>query len=75
MANNLTGTLEQRVEGALKVAFDYGACDGESHKQWVIDQMVRALTGDKYEEWVYKFNFGVDGEDSYLWDEGRTPLP
>lgn len=73
MPGNLTGTLEERVAGALKVAFDYGAVDGERYKQWVIDQMVRALTGDQYEEWVRKFNFGLDGEDSQLWESGYAP--
>jgi len=74
MATNLTGTLEERVAGALKVAYEYGGCDGAGHKQWVIDQMVKALTGDEYEEWVKKFNRGYTGEeDDFLWDEGRAP--
>lgn len=73
MANNLTGTLQQRVEGALQVAFEFGNYDGAHHKMWVIDQMVRALTGDQYEEWVEKFNSGPDGPDTYLWEEGISP--
>lgn len=36
--------LHDRIQKALDIA--YGAqYDGESHKMWVIDQMVRALTG------------------------------
>lgn len=73
MASNLTGSLEERAEGALKVAYEYGSVDGARHKQWVIDQMVKALTGDRYDEWVANFNRGLDGEDDYLWDEGRAP--
>lgn len=33
-----------RITKALKYA-EAGAFDGEHHKTWVIDQMVRALTG------------------------------
>lgn len=42
------GEIVDRVNGvpkALEVASDYGQCDGAHHKMWVIDQMVRALTG------------------------------
>ncbi len=35
----------QRIESALEIAVKYGGIDGEHHKTWVIDQMVRALTG------------------------------
>lgn len=35
----------RRVRKALFVAFQSGGVDGGHHKQWVIDQMVRALTG------------------------------
>ena len=34
-----------RVEKALEVAFQHGGTDGAHHKAWVIDQMVRELTG------------------------------
>lgn len=33
------------VVGALKIAAEFGNTDGAHHKQWVIDQMVRSLTG------------------------------
>jgi len=39
---------------ALKIAFRYGSMDGAHHKTWVIDQMVRCLTGKKYKKWVKK---------------------
>lgn len=32
------------VSKALAVAMQYGSIDGDHHKAWVIDQMVRALT-------------------------------
>jgi hypothetical protein len=34
-----------RIGNALDFALRYGGIDGEHHKTWVIDQMVRALTG------------------------------
>ena len=58
---------------ALKVAFEYAQIDGAHHKDWVIDQMVRALTGDGYEVWVVEHNQGEDGADTYEWDEGIAP--
>lgn len=38
-------TPEDRIKGAIEVAVRYGGIDGEHHKAWVIDQMVRHLTG------------------------------
>jgi len=35
----------QRVRDALEIAREYGDIDGAHHKQWVIDQMMRTLTG------------------------------
>ena len=40
---------------------------------WVIDQMVRALTGDGYEAWVKLQKDGEDGPNTYDWDEGIAP--
>ena len=36
---------DARIEKALEFAETYASTDGEHHKMWVIDQMVRALTG------------------------------
>jgi hypothetical protein len=40
----LTRAQENMAE-ALAIAMRYGGIDGAHHKDWVIDQMVRALTG------------------------------
>lgn len=37
--------MSSRIAKALDIANCYGGIDGEHHKTWVIDQMVRALTG------------------------------
>lgn len=60
-----------RIELALALAFRYGQIDGDWHKAWVIDQMVRALCGseEEYKEWVSKYTEG----DEYEWDTGIAP--
>lgn len=37
-------TQDEAVEAALAIA-EWGSVDGDHHKMWVIDQMVRTLTG------------------------------
>jgi len=37
--------MSDRIKDALSYAERYGQIDGAHHKAWVIDQMVRALTG------------------------------
>ena len=63
----------ERMEQALTVASCYGGIDGGHHKMWVIDQMVRALLGDSYDEWVAEYQTGEDGPNTYSWDEGIAP--
>lgn len=37
-------TMQERIDKALQIAAEDGCIDGDHHKMWVIDQMVRALT-------------------------------
>lgn len=64
---------EDRILKALEIANSYGGIDGAHHKAWVIDQMVRALTGEVYEEWIKLHKLGEDGPETYGWDEGIAP--
>ena len=67
-------TEEQRkIQQALDIAIEYGGFDGGHHKAWVIDQMVRALTGHEYNAFVKDVCSGEDGPDTYAWDEGIAP--
>ena len=66
-------TKEEQIESALTVARLFGGTDGAHHKTWVIDQMVRALTGNNYEFWVKEVCAGEDGPDTYSWDKGIAP--
>jgi hypothetical protein len=64
---------DERIEKAIDLAVRYGGIDGEHHKAWVIDQMVRVLAGDRYECIVTAAKIGDDGPDSYDWDVGIAP--
>lgn len=63
---------EERIEKALSYAWRYGQIDGDHHKMWVIDQMVRALLGEDYYEWVRTYET-PDGIDYWEWDVGIAP--
>jgi phosphatidylserine/phosphatidylglycerophosphate/cardiolipin synthase-like enzyme len=57
-------SLQKSIEAALVVAED-AIYEGDHHRMWVIDQMVRILAGDNYEQWVLE----REGE----WDTGIAP--
>lgn len=58
---------------ALELILRYGGIDGSHHKQWCLDQVVRILTGENYENFVVFACDGEDGPESYEWDEGCAP--
>lgn len=62
-----------RIGEALDVARGFGTPDEAHHAAWVIDQMVRNLTGDSYEEWIRLAKLGDNGPDTYGWNEGIPP--
>ena len=53
--------------------------DGEHHKQWLIDFIVRRITGDNYEAFVKAYEEPIvysDQEDDYAqqeWNPGIAP--
>lgn len=63
----------KRIHKAICLAVQYGGIDGDHHKAWVIDQMVRILAGENYEKIVKEACDGEDGPDTYDWDEGIAP--
>ena len=42
LARALMSGLQERVDRAVDIGVRYGQIDGEHHKTWVIDQMLRA---------------------------------
>ncbi len=65
--------LQQQRDAALAVIQRYGGIDGDHHKSWVLDCIVRELTGEKYAEWVVDFERGEDGPKTFKWDPGIPP--
>lgn len=62
---------KERAHRALALAIELGQVDGAHHKMWVIDQMVRELTGEKgYEQFLEIFRNDNGGYD---WDGGIAP--
>ncbi len=73
-------TAEERIRKALELAVQHGGHDGAHHKDWVIDQMVRALCGssdgeatEEYKDLVAEAKEGGDGPETYSWNEGIAP--
>lgn len=60
----------KEIEALIKT---YGGFDGGHHKQWLLDQIVRKITGNTYEQWVSEWEDGEDGPKSYQWDCGIAP--
>jgi len=65
--------MNDRIKDARHYAEQYGQTDGAHHKAWVIDQMVRALTGcpmiarGGYDSQGKHFSYEAQGEsDEYL---------
>ena len=65
--------VDSRIDQAIDMAVKYGSVDGAHHKTWVIDQMVRILAGDRYDQIVAEACAGEDGPDTYEWDCGIAP--
>lgn len=61
------------INKALEIAFQYAQIDGDHHKAWVIDQIVRRLTGEGYKEWVEHYEYDEETGDEYTWSEGIAP--
>lgn len=68
---DLLAQARTAIADALSIIIRYGGIDGGHHKQWVLDQIVRKLTGEDYQNWVAEYDDG-DGDD-HLWDVGIAP--
>ena len=61
---------ENKVEKAINMVLEYGQYDGGHHKQWTLDQVLRILADDGYEELIKEYRDGEDGPETYSYDEG-----
>lgn len=60
---------DKRCRKAIDIALEYGHYDGAHHKMWVIDQMLRALMGEAYENNIAVWEKMYTAE----WDKGVAP--
>ena len=64
-----TENLETKVQNAIDIAVETMSADGDHHKVWGLDQVVKTLAGDQYEDIVKKF----EEETGSTWDHGVQP--
>lgn len=66
-------TDNERIKRCIDLGFEYGGIQGDHHRAWVIDQMLRILCAQSYEFRVREHCNGEDGPNTYEWDEGIAP--
>lgn len=57
----------------INIISRYGGIDGAHHKQWMLDQIMRIVCKDGYNDWRREWEYGEDGPQTYTWDEGIAP--
>lgn len=62
--------IAERVETAVRTLYEYDWVDGDHHKAWVLDQVMRNLLGSQYEGFVRDYNRAVGYSD---WETGIAP--
>jgi hypothetical protein len=58
-----------RTQKAAAIGIRYGGFEGDHHRAWTIDQMLRVLCGADYPDLIRAYEQG--GE--YEWDTGIAP--
>ena len=57
----------------------HGGTDGGHHKQWLLDRIIRHVTGDGYDDWCKAYRGQWIDDDEYTgweypdWDTGIAP--
>ena len=64
---------DDKIKAAIDLIVQYSGIDGAHHKDWVMDQVVRVLAGDQYEQIVKDACDGEDGPNTYSWEIGIAP--
>lgn len=68
MSKSSTDSL--RIAEALEIAIENQFCDSVEGKQWIIDQMVRAMLGKaEYSKFIRENNKAC----SWPWETGKKP--
>ena len=59
---------EEKIKQIEDLIQRYGGIQGDHHRAWVLDQVMRIIKGDKYHQWV------IDEEKAgYPWEHGIAP--
>ena len=53
----------------LDLIYHHGQPDNSHHEAWLLNEIVKELTGDSYDNWVYKY----ENETGCEWEEGISP--
>lgn len=61
---------KKRIKKTVETILKYGMIDGAHHKQWILDEALRTLLGDKYYKKIEEYNKDKSSED---WDIGVAP--
>jgi len=66
---------EARSNGAqiLELLHLHGQLPGSGEQQWLVDQILRRLTGDSYEEFIEAWSLDEDFGMSFDWSAGTPP--
>jgi len=64
-----------RSNGAqiLELLHLHGQLPGSGEQQWLVDQILRRLTGDSYEEFIEAWSVDEDFGMSFDWSSGTPP--
>jgi hypothetical protein len=70
--------LQVKIDQAVELIAQYGWIDGAHHKQWVLDQVLRALLGEGYEKFIAdnfheRYREGDEDVVTDHWDRGIAP--
>lgn len=77
--------FKKRIENALEFLSLWGQVEGDHHKAWAIDQVVRALCGcewnfddsffqnEEYKDWVSGYCYDDNHVMEYEWGTGIAP--
>ena len=65
--------LEDTITRTQELIERWGGIDGDHHKLWLLDQVMRVIQGDNYKQWVIDLCAGEDGPNTYDYDEGIAP--
>lgn len=65
--------LSETEAAVAELIFEYGSIDGVHHKEWVLDQTLRLIYKDRYDEKMREYLYGADGPDTYEWGTGIAP--